>query len=65
MQVANKITGLRKKNVTAMRETNAGADTLEGENRHVYKSVKIRRACRNTLMVRQVYKIVRMGQNIR
>lgn len=32
---------------------------------HVYKSVKIKRACRNTLMVRQVYKIVMMGQNIR
>lgn len=45
--MANKITGL-KRNVTAMKETNAGADTLEGPNIHVYKSVKIKRACRNT-----------------
>lgn len=27
-----------------MKETNAGADTLEGENRHVYKSVKIKKS---------------------
>lgn len=48
-----------------MKETNAGVDTPEGQNIHVYKSVKIKRARKNTLTVRQVYKIVRMGQNIR
>lgn len=48
-----------------MKETNASADTLEGENIHVYKSVKIKRACRNTLMARQLYETVRMGQNVR
>lgn len=54
-----------EENVSAMKEKNAGADTLEGQNIHVYKSVKIKRASGNTLMGRQVYTIVRMGQNIR